>query len=384
MKKTNQVLSHFKESIFATLTNLARENKAINLSQGFPDFDGPEWVIQNAKKALDKGLHGSNQYAPLQGILNLREVLTTIYKRHYDLDYCAHQEVTITNGATEAIFSTMMAMINPGDEVIVFEPFYDSYIASIKLAGGKPIPVTLKEPDFNYDSIELKQAFSDKTKLIVLNSPHNPSGKVFNQSELKEISNLCISHDTYCLSDEVYEFLTFDSIIHYPMATFPGMKDRTITISSTGKTFGVTGWKIGWAMAPPAITHAIRMVHQFNTFCVNHPLQIAIAESLQELDEYLVQFRRSYADKRDLFLKGLIELDYKPIKPSGTYFIMCPIENKTGKSDVDYCMELIKNKGVATIPPSSFYMKSSEGEKYLRFCFAKKDETLKAALEKLK
>ncbi|MBT7610836.1 MAG: aminotransferase class I/II-fold pyridoxal phosphate-dependent enzyme [Bacteriovoracaceae bacterium] len=384
MKNVNHVITTFKESIFATLTNLAREHNAINLSQGFPDFDGPDWVIQNAKDAIAQGAQGSNQYAPLQGILSLRQVLSKIYKRHYDLNYCEHTEVTITNGATEAIFSSILALINPGDEVIIFEPFYDSYVASIKLAGGIPVPVTLHGPRFNYQTDKLSEAFNDKTKLIILNSPHNPTGKVFNTSELEEISKLCISHDTFCLSDEVYEFLTFNSNVHQPMATFPKMKERTITISSTGKTFGVTGWKIGWTMASPEITYAIRMVHQFNTFCVNHPLQIAIAKSLQELDEYLILFKKSYTKKRDLFFSGLEELGYLPIKPQGTYFIMCPIANKTKLKDVDYCMELIKKKGVATIPPSSFYMLSNDGENYLRFCFAKKDETLKTALLKLK
>jgi aspartate/methionine/tyrosine aminotransferase len=383
MKSTNLTIATFKESIFATLTNLAREHEAINLSQGFPDFDGPDWVINNAKRALSKGQSGANQYAPLQGILSLRNILSEIYSKNYDLFYDPDSEITITNGATEAIFSSSLALINPGDEVIIFEPFYDSYIASIKLAGGIPIPVTLHAPDFNYSYTDLEKSFSDKTKLIILNSPHNPTGKVFKLDELKEISKLCTKFNCFCISDEVYEYLTFDGIKHHPMATIEGMKERTITISSTGKTFGVTGWKIGWTMASPQITHAIRMVHQFNTFCVNHPLQIAISDSLHELDHYLIEFKKSYTEKRNLFFNGLVKLGYSPMKPEGTYFIMCPISDKTNLNDVDYCMELIKTKGVATIPPSSFYINSREGENYLRFCFAKKTDTLLAALNKM-
>jgi aspartate/methionine/tyrosine aminotransferase len=383
MKKTNQIISNFKESIFATLTKLAHEHEAINLSQGFPDFAGPDWVINNAKKALESSV-GANQYAPLQGILGLRTILSKIYKSYYDLNYNIDTEITITNGATEAIFSSIMAVINTGDEVIIFEPFYDSYLAAIKLAGGIPVAVTLQGPEFNYDETELKQAFSSKTKLIILNSPHNPTGKVFTQIELNKIAEFCLQFDSYCISDEVYEFLTFDNAKHLPMATISGMKERTITISSTAKTFGVTGWKIGWAMAAPELTHAIRLVHQFNTFCVNHPLQIAISESLQELDHYLISFRNSYLKKRNFFYNGLKDLGYLPIKPKGTYFIICPIGNKTTLDDVEYCMQLIKTKKVATIPPSSFYIKSDDGKNYLRFCFAKKDQTLISALDYLR
>lgn len=384
MKTTSQILSTFKESIFTTLTNLARENEAINLSQGFPDFDGPDWVIENAKKALEEGQKNINQYAPMPGILSLRTIISEISNKHYGLDFDPHQEVTITNGATEAIFCTIQAVLNPGDEVLVFEPYYDSYIASIKLAGGIPKIVTLHAPDFKFDEKELEQAFSHKTKLVILNTPHNPTGKVFSQEELGKIKDLCLKFDTYCLSDEVYEHLTFDDYKHIPIASLEGMRERTITISSVGKTFGITGWKVGWTLASPELSHAIRMIHQFNTFCVCHPLQKAVYESLKNIDQYLIEFKKDYSRKKDLFFNGLKELGFNPQDPQGTYFIMAPISHLTNLSDIDFSMELIKNKKVATIPPSAFYTHSKDGEKYLRFCFAKKDETLKQALENLK
>lgn len=383
VKEISSVVKSFKESIFATLTKKAHKNQAINLSQGFPDFDGPQWIIDLAKKCLGKGDKHINQYAPLEGIKNLRQIVSKNYKKFYDLDYDPNTEITITNGATEAIFSTILALVNPGDEVIIFEPFYDSYLASIQLAGGIPVPVTLKTNDFKWDSSELREAFSSKTKLVILNTPHNPSGKIFDTQELEELSTLIKQFDTYLMSDEVYEFLLFDKNVHLPPATFKGLKERTVTISSIGKTFGLTGWKIGWTCAPENLSHAIRMVHQFNTFCVNQPTQDAVANALESLDDYLPEFREMYQKKRDLFIKGLRDCGYKPIVPKGTYFVMVPIEEHTKLDDVDYCTELIETKKVASIPPSAFYIKGDEGKKYLRFCFAKKDETLKAALKNL-
>ena len=282
------------------------------------------------------------------------------------------------------MITIVRALLDPNDEVIVFEPFYDSYTACIELAGAKVTPVTLHAPHFNFDLEELKKAFTDKTKLVIINSPHNPSGKVFSKDELNEIAKLCIEYDTFCLSDEVYEHLLYEKSVHVPMASIKGMKERTVTVSSCGKTFGITGWKVGWTMAPENITHAIRMVHQFNSFSVPHPLQVAVASSLEKLDHYLIDFKKIYTHKRNLFIDGLKEAGYNPLVPQGTYFIMCPIGNVTNLNDVDYSMELIKKKKVAAIPPSAFYLKSNEGQQFLRFCFAKKDETLLSALKNLK
>lgn len=377
MKALNTIVEQFSESIFSTMTRLAMENKAINLSQGFPDFDGPRWVIDLAAKALTEE---KNQYAPSMGILPLRQVIADNYQRLYDLKVDALSEVVVTNGATEAIFCTCLALLNPGDEVVILEPSYDSYSASINLTGAKAIPVTLKAPDFHFDIEELKAAVSDKTKLLIVNNPHNPTGKVFSAAEIKIIGDLAKKHDFYLLSDEVYEFLTFD-LAHKPTATYDDLKERTITISSTGKTFGLTGWKIGWAVGPAKLIKAIHNVHQFSTFCVAHPLQVAMAQALNNLDQYLVGFKADYLRKKNLLVNGLKECGFNVLSPQGTYFAMVLLPE--GENDIDYCKKLILEKKVATIPTSAFYLKSNEGSRMIRFCFAKKDETLHQALSNL-
>jgi aspartate/methionine/tyrosine aminotransferase len=381
MKELNSIVNDFRESIFSTMTKMAISHQAINLSQGFPDFDGPQFVINYAKHALDLGDLNKNQYAPSMGILPLREAIAKNYSRFYKLDYNPNSEIVITNGATEAIFCTILATVNPGDEVIVLEPFYDSYLATLKIAGAKVIPITLKKPNFNFDFEELKNAVSKKTKLLILNNPHNPTGKVFSNEEINFIGKLAIENDFYLLSDEVYEFLTYD-VVHHPTATFSNLFDRTITISSTGKTFGLTGWKIGWAAGPEHIIKAIHNVHQFSTFCVSHPFQVAMTEALNHMDQYLIEFKADYRKKRDMLVNGLSEVGFNVINPQGTYFTMGILEN--GLNDVEYCKELILNKKVAAIPTSAFYIKSNEGQSMIRFCFAKKEETLKAALKNLK
>ena len=378
MKKLNAVVDDFKESIFSTMTKMAIENQAINLSQGFPDFDGPSFVLDYAAAALTKA---KNQYAPSMGTIELRSAIAKNYQRFYGLDYNPQTEIVVTNGATEAIYCTIMALVNPGDEVVVLEPFYDSYLASLRLAGAKIIPVTLKKPDFNYDINELKAAISDKTKLLIVNNPHNPTGKVFSKNELTEIGELAVKHDFYLMSDEVYEFLTFDEVKHIPTATLANLYERTITISSTGKTFGLTGWKIGWACAPANLIKAIHNVHQFTTFCVAHPFQVAMTDALLNMDQYLIDFKNDYAQKRDLLVGGLKNLGLKVSNPKGTYFAIGFLE--PGQTDVEVCQKLIKENKVATIPTSAFYLKSNEGETLIRFCFAKKEETLKAAINNL-
>jgi N-succinyldiaminopimelate aminotransferase len=381
MKSTAHRIESFKESIFATMSKLALEHQALNLSQGFPDFEGPEWV---RKIASDKVLNGNNQYAPYPGSVNLRKALQGLYKKNYHLDYDWNSEISISVGATEAIYSIISAVVNPGDEVILFEPFYDSYYASVIMAGGIVKPVTLHAPDFSFDPKELEEAVSNKTKLIIVNSPHNPTGKMFSKKECEFISKLAVANDLYVLSDEVYEYLTFDEFVHTPMAQYEGMKDRTFTVSSAGKTLGLTGWKIGWVCTSSELTIKFRMVRQFTSFSVATAFQEAVAEAILQFDKYIPEFKKQYLEKRDYFYQGLIELGFTPNKPQGTYFIMCPISNKTSLNDVDYAMELITKKKVAAIPPSVFYSKSEQGKKYLRFCFAKKEETLRGALFNLK
>jgi len=376
MKPVAARLSLFQDSIFGVISKLALEHKAVNLGQGFPDFDGPQWL----KDVLSEKTHqGFNQYAPFPGTLNLRTEVSHYYKNFYSLTYNPETEITITVGATEAIYLVIQAMVNPGDEVIVLEPFYDSYVASIKMAGGIPVPVTLHAPDFTIDEKELRSAINSKTKLLILNNPHNPSGKVWDKDELKLVARLTEEYQIDVLSDEVYEFLVFDGVKHFPTASLEGMFQRTITVSSAGKTFGLTGWKIGWICARPEVTRACRLIHQYVTFAVSTPTQEAVAEGLKKLPEYLSEFVSLYQGKRDFFYRELTKLGFEFKIPKGTYFMMVPIEKKTKLKDVDYAMKLIKERQVATVPPSAFYLKSTEGEKFLRFCFAKKDETLRQA-----
>lgn len=382
MKPISQRLSYLRTSVFDVIAGKARKHQAINLGQGFPDFPAPQWLLDLGVEVMSDGRF--HQYAPFLGLPELREQIAQNYATYYGPCYQMENEIIITNGATEAIFSTILALIDKGDEVIVLEPFYDSYVSAILMAGGTPVPVTMGGDDFVIDSQELKEAFTPQTKLLIINNPHNPSGKVFSREELTTIAKLCLENDVYVLSDEVYEFLTFDKRQHLPMASLPQMQERTITISSIGKTFGVTGWKIGWACAHPDIIAAIGSVHQYNTFSVNTPCQRAAALALARLDVYLPEFRKLYGDKRDLFCQELKTLGWRPIIPQGTYFVLCPIDHLTQKKDIDFCIELIEDYKIASIPPSGFYLKSNAGEKYLRFCFAKKDETLLAAIEKIK
>lgn len=367
-------------SIFATMSRLAVEHGAVNLGQGFPDFDGPAWIFDEAREAM---LSGRNQYAPMPGVLSLRRAIAGVWERHYRTEVDPDTEITICAGATEALFSTMLAFLNPGDEVILFEPFYDSYDANIRVAGAVPVCVTLHTPDFRFDPDELRAAITPRTKMLVLNNPHNPTGAVLSHEDHRIIAALACEHDLLVVSDEVYEFLTFDEAVHRPIATLPGMRERTITISSTGKTFGMTGWKIGWALAPAPLTAAIRSLHQFVTFAVNTPGQHAMAQALGRLEGYLPEFRALYAAKRDLLFEALRDSPFRPHRPQGSYFMMVDIPPALGMGDVDCAMHLVTKAGVAVIPPSVFYRRSDEGTRLLRLCFAKKDETLHAGIAAL-
>ncbi len=363
-------------SIFGTMSKMAFEFNAVNLGQGFPDFDGPDWIMQAAFDAMKSG---KNQYAPSSGILSLRTAIRDYHEKYYGLDWTP-DEVTITAGATEALYCTLQAFVQEGDEVIIFEPFYDSYLADIALAGGSPVCVTLKKPDFLFDFDELKNSISPRTKMIILNTPHNPTGKIFNHEELSFIAELACRHDLLVVSDEVYEFLTFDGARHVPIASLEGMKKRTITISSTGKTFGLTGWKIGYTVASEFLTQAIQKVHQWTTFAVNTPGQHAMAHAFGRLEEYLPLFRKTYSAKRDLIYSELLKTKFRPHKPQGSYFIMVDIPAGKFKDDFEAATKLVKEYGVATIPPSVFYQKSDEGETLLRLCFAKQDETIRQGI----
>lgn len=381
MKNFNERIKSIPTSIFSTMSKMAVDYKAVNLGQGFPDFDGPSWLMEKAFEAMQSG---KNQYAPTAGILSFRKIVAEISKRSYDLQFNPETEITVTAGATEGLYSSITALLNPGDEAIMFEPYYDAHQANVLLAGGVPKYVTLKKPDFSFDFAEFEAQISSKTKLIIINTPHNPTGKMFSCEELEFIAKIAVEKDIIVISDEVYEYLTFDGAKHLPIASLPGMRERTITISSTGKTFGMTGWKIGYCRASEELTSAIQKVHQWTTFAVNTPGQHAMAYGFSLLESYLPEFRETYQKKRDLLYEKLLETKFKPHKPKGSYFIMVDVPAGEFENDVDCATELVKKYGVATIPPSVFYSKSGEGATMLRLCFAKREETLLAGIEKLK
>jgi len=362
------------------MSRLAVEYNAVNLGQGFPDFDGPDWIKEEVYRAMKDG---KNQYAPMNGILSLRRTIASYQHEQHNIEWNPETEITVTAGATEALFSAILAFINPGDEVIMFEPFYDSHQANVLLAGGMPHYVTLHKPDFSFDISDLETLVTKRTKLLLLNNPNNPTGKVFTREELETLAEFAIRYNLLVLSDEVYEFLTFDGAHHIPIASLTDMHERTITISSTGKTFGMTGWKIGYAIAAAPLTEAIQKVHQFVTFAVNTPCQHAMAAALGSLPSYLPEFRQAYARKRSIMFNGLKSTPFAPHIPSGSYFMMADIPEACGEDDIACATRLVKESGVAVIPPSVFYSVSNEGQTMLRFCFAKKEETLGEGLRRL-
>lgn len=370
----------FTTTVFAEMTALANEHQAINLGQGFPDFAAPAFLKQAAMQAIHEDV---NQYAPSNGRPRLREAVAQKMARHYGLNVDPAREIIITHGATEAIFATILGLVNPGDEVIVFEPFYDSYVPSIRIAGGIPRFYTLRPPDWVVDEAALAALFTDKTKLIIVNTPHNPTGKVYSQAELQIIARLCQTHDVVAVVDEVYEHIIFDGRSHRPLAAQPGMAERTVTISSLGKTFSTTGWKVGWAVANPSLVQAIFRVHQFVTFCGAAPLQEAAVTALKTADNYYSELSASYQAKRNFLADVLREAGLNPIMPEGTYFIMAEIGHLGFVDDVAFCRHLTSQVGVAAIPPSAFYHHPADGARLARFAFCKSQETLELAAERL-
>lgn len=369
MSQVARRLRPFGESIFSTMTRLAEECQAINLSQGFPDFDGPDWLKQAAREAI---LKGPNQYAPSPGSLELRRALSAKVKRDYDLDYRAKDEITVTCGATEAIAASLLGLLDPEDEVILMEPFYDSYPAAVALAGATARFLTLRPPAFELDLEALDRLITPATRLLVLNSPNNPSGKVFSAEELAELAVRARRHDFLVLSDEVYEHLVYPPHRHLPIATLEGMRARTLTLSSFSKTLSMTGWKVGYAMAPPALTAAVRSAHQFLTFCSIAPLQAALARTLDHLPAYLTELQRQYLERRDLLAAGL------GLAPSdGTYFLVQQVDRPA----LEYCQRLAREARVAAIPCSAFYQ-GEAGDRWVRFAFCKSLDTLREAVRR--
>ena len=369
-------LEHFGESVFATWSRLAVEHDAINLGQGFPDFEAPAFVKEAAIQAIQDN---ENQYARSDGHPKLVEAIADTFELQID----PFEEVTVTCGSTETIAATILGLINPGDEVIVIEPFYDSYLACLSMAGAIPKIVTLHAPEFTFNEDELQSAFNKNTKMIVINTPHNPTGRVFSRKELAFIAELAIQYDAIVLSDEVYDKLVLTGE-HVPIATLPKMQERTITLRSLGKVFSVTGWKIGWSVAPPELSNAIRNAHQFLTFCAATPLQVAAATCLRAPEDYFGTYTNEYRERRDLLVSGLQNVGFKVTSPQGTYFILADHTPFGFEDDLAFCMHLVKTCGVVGIPPSAFYSKSNEGMGLVRFAFCKGIETLNTAVERLK
>ena len=375
-----QRVSNFGTTIFAEMTNLAVEHNALNLGQGFPDWPSPAFLKQAAIKAIQSDI---NQYALGNGRPSLREAIARKVADFYDLSVDPAREITVTHGATEAIFATILGLVNPGEEVIVFEPFYDSYLPAIQIAQGVPRLYTLRPPDWAIDPTALAALFSAKTKLILINTPHNPTGEVYSAAEMQLIAELCQQHDVIAVTDEVYEHIIFDGREHVVMATLPGMAERTVTISSAGKTYSVTGWKVGWALAQPELSRAVFRAHQFMTYCGAAPLQEAVVTALQAPRDYYLELGELYQTNRDLLAEGLTAAGLPPIIPQGTYFMMTDISHLGFADDVAFCRYLTIEVGVTAIPPSAFYHNPADGANLARFAFCKSRETLEQAAERL-
>jgi N-succinyldiaminopimelate aminotransferase len=380
----SEKLRPFGTTIFAEMTKLAIECDAINLSQGFPDFEGPAGILDAAIDALRSG---DNQYARSRGHPALVNAISLSRERLYGLSYDPLDEVLVFSGATEGIASSMLGLLDPGDEVILFEPFYDSYPACTALAGAVPRFVTLAFPDFALDPEELRRAIGPRTRMIVLNSPHNPSGKVFDRAELAAIAELAVEHDLIVLADEVYEHLTYGDAEHVPIATLPGMRERTLTLSSTGKTFSFTGFKIGWGTGPRNLIDAAQAAHQFVTYSTATPLQSAMAHALDEftVGDYLTTFRREYTERRDFLIETLLESGFTVSVPRGTYFVLADFTALFDGDDRAFTRWLATEHKIAAIPPSPFYsVRPEEGRRLVRFAFCKRRETLETAARRLR
>ncbi|KGN36757.1 pyridoxal phosphate-dependent aminotransferase [Knoellia subterranea] len=375
-----QRMQGFGSTIFAEMTTLANEHGALNLGQGFPDTEGPQEILDAAKVAIDAG---RNQYPPGPGVPELLDAIAAHQKRFYDLDVDPRREVLVTVGATEAIAATILALCEPGDEVVTFEPYYDSYAASIALAGAVRRTSVLRFPDFAVDEESLRAAFSSRTRLVLLNTPHNPTGKVFTRAELELICALAREHDAWVVTDEVYEHLVFDGLEHVPVATLPGMWDRTLTISSAGKTFSVTGWKVGWVSGPAAAVAAVRTVKQFVTYVGSGPFQPAVALGLGLDDAVYAGLSRSMSAKRDLLVEALTGIGLDVAVPGGTYFVVADAAPLGATDALEFCRELPGRAGVAGVPVSVFHDDEDAARTLVRFAFCKQDDVLREAARRL-
>lgn len=372
--KIDSKLPNVGTTIFAKMTALANEHQAVNLSQGFPDFDVDPNLIDLVGKYMKKGV---NQYAPMQGVLPLREKIIRKIKNAYDITYDVNDEITVTSGATEALFAAIMTVVNKGDEVIIIEPAYDSYVPVIELCGGIPVFVKLNPPEYTINWDHVWECISDRTRMIILNSPHNPTGSVLRNEDIKVLKQLVEKKDLLILSDEVYEHIIFDGIKHESMLAHPELASHSFVVSSFGKTYHATGWKVGYCMAPEALTREFRKIHQYLVFSVNTPVQMAYADFMGN-EDYFSTLADFYQQKRDLFLSEMKNSRFKMIPCQGSYFQMVDYSDISDLPDIEFARKLTMEHKVAAIPPSAFYQESDD-HKMLRFCFAKKDNTLKEA-----
>jgi aspartate/methionine/tyrosine aminotransferase len=383
-RHVSQKASSFTESVIREMTREAMKHGAVNLSQGFPDFSAPEDIKRKAMEAIAADV---NQYAITWGSKDFRDAIAQKTRTYLGLDIDPETEITVTCGSTEGMIAAMMATVDPGEEVIVFEPFYENYAPDAILSDARPRHVPLRAPDWSFDRDELRRTFNEKTKAIIVCNPNNPTGKVFTQDEMEFIAGLCQEFDALCFTDEIYEHILYPregaDIRHISMAQIDGMRDRTVVINSMSKTYSVTGWRVGYCIAPPQITSGIRKVHDFLTVGAAAPLQVAGAYALSLPQEYYDSLQIEYRARRDLLLPVLEAAGFKTFVPDGAYYIMTDISDFGFSDDVEFTKHLIREVGVACVPGSSFYSVPALGQQQVRFCFCKKDETLYAAAERL-
>jgi aminotransferase len=362
--------------VIREMTRLAFKHGAINLAQGFPDFPAPQALKQAAADAIAADV---NQYAITWGAKPFRDAIAGKYRRTYGLEFDPEREITVCCGATEGMIASFLAILNPGDEVILFEPFYENYSPDTQLCGAEAKYVKLHAPDWKFDPDELRRAFTPRTKAIILNTPNNPTGKVFTRPELEYIASLCQEFDTLAITDEIYEHILYDGAVHIPICSLPGMRERSILVNSMSKTYSVTGWRVGWVLAPPDLTDSIRKVHDFLTVGAAHPLQQAGVLALSWGDEYYEKLATEYTGRRDHIVETLTSVGLRCFIPRGAYYVMTDISSTSFSGDVEFVRHLIENLGVAAVPGSSFYSHNQTPCPHVRFCFCKKYETLEEA-----
>lgn len=373
-------VADFRESVIREMTRLALRHGAVNLAQGFPDFPAPSEVKEAARRAIAGDV---NQYSITWGAKRFRDAIARYYRRFYDLELDPEREITVCCGSTEGMIASLLALLNTGDEVVVFEPFYENYWPDSQLSGAVCKYVSLRPPDWTFDRAELRAAFTERTRAVIVNTPNNPTGHVFSRDELTTIAQLCEEHDCLLITDEIYEHIIFDGERHVPPITLEGMRERCVLVNSLSKTFSVTGWRVGWVIAAPELTESIRKVHDFLTVGAAAPLQEAGVTALELPDSYYVELARTYTNKRDRMIEILESAGFRCYLPKGAYYVMCDISGFGFADDVTFGKHLLEVAGVAAVPGSSFFSAPGAGSQMIRFCFAKKPDTLDAAGERL-